>query len=219
MTCGGDVTNEKPPPNVRTLDDLYENFGLANDEHAPFVDENTAKYRRMIGEMEVELKTLEKEVKRIKSENKALEKELIEAKKEVERVERNASRSDTVNRSSRNNGDSGNDSVELIGTFEATFYTAYCPSGCTGVTATGIDVSNTIYHEGRRIIAADPSVIPLRSIVKVTLRYGQSFEAIVADTGGAIKGRKIDVLVASREEAKRYGRQTAEIEILKWGGR
>ena len=213
MTCGGDVTNEKPPPNVRTLDDLYENFGLANDEHAPFVDENTAKYRRMIGEMEVELKTLEKEVKRIKSENKALEKELIEAKKDAKRVEKRVL--------AGNNSEGGDNTSNGtgLGTFEATFYTAYCPTGCTGVTATGIDVSNTIYHEGRRIIAADPSVIPLRSIVKVTLRYGQSFEAIVADTGGAIKGRKIDVLVASREEAKRYGRQTAEIEILKWGGR
>lgn len=213
------MTNEKHLPNVRTLDDLYEDFDLAKVEHAPFIDENTAKYRRKIGELEVELKTMEKEVMRVKSENKALEKELIEAKKEVERVERNVSRSDTVNRSSRNNGDSGNDSVELTDTFEATFYTAYCPTGCTGVTATGIDVSNTIYHEGRRIIAADPNVIPLGSIVKVTLSDGQSFEAIVADTGGAIKGRKIDILVASREEAKRYGRQTAKIEIIKWGGR
>lgn len=197
---------------------MYDELGLVKDEHAPFVDENTAKYRRKIGEMEVELKTLGKEVKRVKSENKALEKELIEAKKEAERVERNANRRNTVDRGSRNNGASGND-VWLDKTFEATFYTAYCPTGCTGVTATGIDVSNTIYHEGRRIIAADPSVIPLSSIVKVTLSDGQTFEAIVADTGGAIKGRKIDVLVASRDEAKRYGRQTAKIEIIKRGGR
>ena len=162
---------------------------------------------------------MEKEVKRVKSENKALEKELIEAKKEAERVERRvASDNRHIVGNNRVGSNSDNDDTGL-GTFEATFYTAYCPTGCTGITATGIDVSNTIYHEGRRIIAADPNVIPLRSIVKVTLSDGQSFEAIIADTGGAIKGRKIDVLVASRDEAKRYGRQTAEIEIIKRGGR
>lgn len=192
---------------------------MAKVEHAPFIDENTAKYRRKIGELEVELKTLEKEVKRVKSANKALERELSEAKKEEERVERRVT---SDNRHIVGNNRVGSNSVNDdtgLGTFEATFYTAYCPTGCIGVTATGIDVSNTIYHEGRRIIAVDPNVIPLGSIVTVTLENGQSFEAIAGDTGGAIKGRKIDVLVSSREEAKRYGRQTAKIGIIKRGGR
>lgn len=101
-----------------------------------------------------------------------------------------------------------------LGEFEATFYTAFCPTGCTGITATGIDVRNTIYHAGKRIIAVDPEVIPLGSVVKVTLANGDSFEAVAGDTGGAIKGRRIDVLVATRDEAYRLGRMTAEIEII-----
>ena len=101
---------------------------------------------------------------------------------------------------------------------EATFYTAFCPTGCTGITATGVDVSNTIYYEGKRIIAVDPNVIPLGSHVRVTLKDGTSFEALALDTGGAIKGNRIDVLVASRDEAYKLGRQSAKVEILRWGG-
>src|SRR5690606_22085732 len=100
--------------------------------------------------------------------------------------------------------------TSYLGEFEATFYTAFCPTGCTGITATGIDVQNTIYYAGKRIIAVDPNVIPLGSTVKVTLANGDSFEAITGDTGEAIKGRRIDVLVASRDEAYRLGRMTAE---------
>src|SRR5690554_4109901 len=108
------------------------------------------------------------------------------------------------------------DSVQTrnLGEFEATFYTAFCPTGCTGITATGIDVRNTIYHEGKRVIAVDPNVIPIGSPVRVTLANGDSFEAVAGDTGGAIKGRRIDVLVATRDEAYRLGRMSAKVEII-----
>lgn len=101
-----------------------------------------------------------------------------------------------------------------LGEFTATFYTASC-AGCSGITATGIDVRQSIYSEGRRVIAVDPSVIKLGSIVRVTLENGESFEAVAGDTGGAIKGARIDVLVASKEEANRLGRQSAKVEVLK----
>src|SRR5690606_582994 len=69
----------------------------------------------------------------------------------------------------------------------ATFYTARC-EGCTGITKTGVDVRNTIYTpDGYLVIATDPAVIPLGSIVKVTLENGKSFEAKAVDIGGAIK--------------------------------
>ena len=48
------------------------------------------------------------------------------------------------------------------------------------------------------MIAVDPNVIPLGSKVYVE-GYG---EAIAADTGGAIKGNKIDVHVPSKSQAK-----------------
>lgn len=103
---------------------------------------------------------------------------------------------------------------------EATAYTAFCDTGCIGVTATGLDVSSTIYTpDGYRVIAVDPSVIALGSIVKVTLVNGDSFEAKAEDTGGDIRGNRIDILVESRDEAYRLGRQSASIEIISEGKR
>lgn len=99
-------------------------------------------------------------------------------------------------------------------TFEATAYTAYCAEGCTGTTATGLDVSHTIYHAGKRIIAADPSVIALGSTVEVRQADGTTFEAVAQDTGGAIKGAKIDVLVADEAGAVQFGRQSVQVRVI-----
>ncbi|MFD3198900.1 3D domain-containing protein [Bacillus sp. LR_5] len=99
-------------------------------------------------------------------------------------------------------------------TFEASAYTADCPEGCSGVTATGIDVTGTIYHAGKRIIAVDPSVIALGSTVEVKQADGTTFEAVAQDTGGAIKGAKIDVLVADEADAVQFGRQSVQVRVI-----
>jgi 3D (Asp-Asp-Asp) domain-containing protein len=99
---------------------------------------------------------------------------------------------------------------------EATYYTALCDTGCTGVTATGIDVRQSIYHDGLRIIAVDPAVIPLGSVVEV-IAGGQAFKALAGDTGGAIKGNRIDILVGTKEEARNLGRTSASVRILNEG--
>lgn len=95
----------------------------------------------------------------------------------------------------------------------ATAYTATC-DGCSGITYTGHDVRNTIYKNGNRIIAVDPSVIPLGSKVKVETDNGLSFVATAQDIGGAIKGRKIDILVATKSRAYEIGRVGATVKIL-----
>ena len=96
--------------------------------------------------------------------------------------------------------------------YEATFYVATC-EGCSGITATGYDVRQTQYYEGYRIIAADDSV-PFGTIMRITLEDGTEFDGIVADRGGAIGKLKLDILVASKAEAYRLGRQRARVEIL-----
>lgn len=101
-------------------------------------------------------------------------------------------------------------------TMLATHYTSGC-EGCSGITATGIDVTRTIYANGLRVIAVDPRVIPLGSIVRVEYADGTTFKAIAGDTGGLIKGRRIDVLVTSESEAYRLGKQTVTVTILKDG--
>lgn len=91
-------------------------------------------------------------------------------------------------------------------TMEATAYGPDC-AGCSGVTATGMDVSSGT----QKVIAVDPNVIPLGSRVWVE-GYG---EAIAADTGGAIKGNIIDVLVPSEAyAADNWGRRTVKVKIL-----
>jgi uncharacterized protein YabE (DUF348 family) len=88
----------------------------------------------------------------------------------------------------------------------STAYTGSC-NGCSGVTATGI---NLRANPGVKVIAVDPSVIPLGTKVYVE-GYGY---AVAADTGGAIRGNKIDVFFASKSEAYRWGRKQVKIKIL-----
>src|SRR5690625_1824147 len=145
-----------------TAEDIAETVLGKTPKHAPYKDEQTAELGRKLNAKDNKITTLEKEVKRLENEIKTLNSGLDSGE--------GANAMESVNETAG-------------GTFEATYYTAFCPTGCTGVTATGIDVSNSIYHEGKRIIAVDPSVIPLGAIVKVTTP-NKSFEAVAADTGG-----------------------------------
>ncbi|HEY0544340.1 MAG TPA: 3D domain-containing protein [Pyrinomonadaceae bacterium] len=71
---------------------------------------------------------------------------------------------------------------------------------------------------GKGIIAADTRVLPLGS--RVRLEAGNwSGEYTVADTGGAIRGRRIDVWVPSTGEACRFGRRKVKLTVLSYGGR
>lgn len=88
----------------------------------------------------------------------------------------------------------------------ATAYTPYC-YGCSGISAAGIDLRS---NPGLRLIAVDPNVIPLGSRVWVE-GYGY---AVAGDTGGAIKGNIIDLLVQSESEANAWGRRQVRIKVL-----
>ncbi len=88
----------------------------------------------------------------------------------------------------------------------ATAYTPFC-AGCSGTTATGINIKA---NPGLKLIAVDPSIIPLGSKVWVE-GYGH---AIAGDTGGSIRGNKIDVLFSTKEEAYAWGRKKVRIKIF-----
>lgn len=140
-----------------------------------------------------------------------LERHRAEAKKLVEQKRLESQKRKEQAQISRNND------VDLTRfKMVATHYTSSC-NGCSGITATGYDVRQTIFANGLRVIAVDPTVIALGSIVRVEYPNGTSFKAICADTGGAIKGSKIDVLVASVNEAYTLGKQTVKVTILKNG--
>ena len=88
----------------------------------------------------------------------------------------------------------------------ATAYTAYC-AGCSGTTAYGIDLRA---NPNQKVIAVDPRVIPLGTRVWVE-GYG---EAIAGDTGGAIKGNKIDVFIPTEDAAMAWGVKTVKLRVL-----
>ncbi|PIJ98034.1 G5 and 3D domain-containing protein [Lysinibacillus sphaericus] len=90
----------------------------------------------------------------------------------------------------------------------ATAYTAYC-KGCSGTTATGINLRSDS-APWMKVIAVDPSVIKLGSKVWVE-GYGL---AVAEDTGGAIKGNKIDIFVQSETEAKNWGVKKVRIKVF-----
>jgi len=91
-------------------------------------------------------------------------------------------------------------------TVQSTAYTSYC-TGCSGKTATGFDLRN---NPNAKIIAVDPKVIPLGTKVWVE-GYGY---AVASDTGGAIKGNKIDVFFPEKSQAYKWGRKKVKIRIL-----
>lgn len=89
-------------------------------------------------------------------------------------------------------------------TVSATGYSTAQP-GLSTHTAMGIDL-----RSNPMVIAVDPSVIPLGTMVEVP-GYGV---AIAGDTGGAIKGNKIDIHFTSVNQAINWGRRTITIKIL-----
>lgn len=88
----------------------------------------------------------------------------------------------------------------------ATAYTPNC-NGCSGISATGINLKS---GTGLKVIAVDPSVIKLGSKVWVE-GYGT---AIAGDTGGAIKGNRIDILVQSESQASNWGVRKVRVKVL-----
>jgi 3D (Asp-Asp-Asp) domain-containing protein len=87
--------------------------------------------------------------------------------------------------------------------FNATAYSLYGP------TASGVYVR-------RGVIAADPRVIPLGSVVQISAgKYSGIYT--VLDTGRLIKGKIVDLWMPSYREAVNFGRQQVKVRILRRG--
>jgi 3D (Asp-Asp-Asp) domain-containing protein len=87
--------------------------------------------------------------------------------------------------------------------FQATAY------ALRGITASGIYVR-------RGVIAADPRVIPIGSVVQI-ITPGYSGIYTVQDTGRLIKGKIVDVWLPSTREARFFGRRSIKLHVLRWG--
>ncbi|WP_249641447.1 MULTISPECIES: 3D domain-containing protein [unclassified Enterococcus] len=102
------------------------------------------------------------------------------------------------------NGSGGSNSSGAALQMSSTAY-SYAQPGMGYITATGINLK-----DNPNVIAVDPSVIPLGSLVQVS-GYGY---AIAGDTGGAIKGNIIDVHFPTEAQCTSWGRKSVTVTIL-----
>ena len=195
IALGGEETQIGLPSSVLVIVDKQKQLEEIKAEGIRLQREQEEAEKLRLAKLEAERKANEE------AERKALE----EAEKRLEEIERQKVIAEQKKQQAQDKGVAYNGS----------YYTPYC-TGCSGITKTGVDVRNTIYHQGMRVVAVDPRVIPLHSIVQVTTPH-ESFKAIALDTGGAIKGHKIDILVADKATAISLGRHTVYIKVLRSG--
>lgn len=104
------------------------------------------------------------------------------------------------------------DGAKIKGVSYQTGYisTAYNDNGTTA--------SGTKTVQGRTI-AVDPSMIPLGSVVAFYVPSNNTYSGLylAEDTGGAIKGKKIDLFISSHSKAVSFGVQNVQISILERG--
>ncbi|AJD27070.1 3D domain-containing protein [Clostridium botulinum] len=117
--------------------------------------------------------------------------------KEVAASDSNSSKGQTLSR-----GESNSTSYSKVMVMEATAYAG------DGITASGNGTNRN--PNGYSTIAVDPRVIPLGSRVYVE-GYGY---AIAHDTGGDIKGNRIDLFMNSEAECNSWGRRSVKVYIL-----
>ncbi|MFC5652385.1 3D domain-containing protein [Paenibacillus solisilvae] len=79
-----------------------------------------------------------------------------------------------------------------------------------GITYSGVKVRRAIVST----IAADPKVFPIGTLLFIP-GYGYG---VVADTGSAIKGRKIDLYFETRRQVfKQWGKRTVVVHVMRQG--
>lgn len=81
-----------------------------------------------------------------------------------------------------------------------------------GVTYSGLKVTRDV--AAFSTIAADPAVFPIGTVLYIP-GYGYG---VVADTGGAIKGRRIDLYFETKDQVYReWGKRTLNVFVVKEG--
>jgi 3D (Asp-Asp-Asp) domain-containing protein len=83
--------------------------------------------------------------------------------------------------------------------------------------ATAYSIEGTTASGGQAkpgIVAADPTVLPLGTRIRVHDAGPYSGEYTVTDTGREIKGHEIDIYLRDDAEAKRFGKRAVKVEVL-----
>ena len=94
------------------------------------------------------------------------------------------------------------------------------PSGPKPFTATAYSTKgNTVkgIETQPGIVAADKSILPLGSTIRVTGAGKYSGLYIVTDVGRAIVGRRIDIYMMELADARAFGRKQVQVELITAG--
>jgi 3D (Asp-Asp-Asp) domain-containing protein len=85
----------------------------------------------------------------------------------------------------------------------------------TAYSVEGTGASGKWSHPGT--VAADRTILPLNSRIRVYGAGQYSGDYTVEDTGSKVDGNRIDLYMPSRAEAKKFGRQRVKVVVLKFG--
>ena len=85
----------------------------------------------------------------------------------------------------------------------------------TAFSLEGKGASGKWSHPGT--VAADRTVLPLNSRIRIYGAGRYSGDYTVEDTGASVDGRQIDLYMPSRTEAKKFGRRRVKVVVLKYG--
>lgn len=170
---------------------------MLEGEKMTLVDENWT-LAQSLTTMEEELKQREKQVEKLRKDNLML----VEQVKDL--------KNDIATKLSHNSYIQ----VKQLD-MKASAYTQSAKEGTAdGITATGKHVQD------RKTVAVDPRQIPLGSILYIesdSPHVGGFYEA--QDTGGAIKGNRLDIFISSYDKAMQFGKQNVKVTVLKGVGK
>lgn len=150
-----------------------------------------------------EQKRIEEQKRQEEMQRQAAEKKKQEELNKQKEQQKNKQQAQTKNNQNNSNNSSVPNASRTM-TMQVTAYTADpAENGGWNGTASGTPLV-------RGTCAVDPRVIPLGTKMYVE-GYGN---CTALDTGGAIKGSRVDILVDSKGEARNWGRRTVKVHIL-----
>lgn len=214
---GGDFAFAKEPDAVDKAIEMTGYKGCTENCDVPVLDiekvqadenkEIAIAHKQAVLERKAEEERQRKiaEQKRIeeRKQQEELQRQAAEKKKQEE-LEKQKKQQEQKKQQNQTNNSSAPSGVGRTMTMQVTAYTADpAENGGWNGTASGTPLV-------RGTCAVDPRVIPLGTKMYVE-GYGN---CTALDTGGAIKGSRVDILVDSKGEARNWGRRTVKVHIL-----
>jgi 3D (Asp-Asp-Asp) domain-containing protein len=92
--------------------------------------------------------------------------------------------------------------------------TDFAPFVATAYSVNGTTASGVRVNTG--IVAADPRVLPIGSVIEIEAGDHSGIYTVL-DTGGFIKGKRIDIYMPSFDQALSFGRRAVKVRVLRHG--